>query len=233
MATSSFSGFSPQLFAFLRELKQNNNREWFQDNKQRYKEDILYPVQDFIIAMGPRLKKISKYYHADPRGNGGSMFRIYRDARFSRNKEPYKTNVGCQFRHQVGKDAHAPGFYLHLEPDHVFFGGGVWMPPNTVLDRVRQRIVAKPEEWGKIINKRSFINRFGVLRGTSLKRPPRGYDAEELHIDDLKRKSYIVMQEADESMATSPDFIKEINHCFKAVAPLMEFVTKSMELPFS
>lgn len=233
MAENNFSGFPPQLFEFLRELKDNNNREWFQDNKQRYKEDIVYPVQDFSIAMGPRLKKISKYYIADPRANGGSMFLIYRDARFSKNKEPYKTNVGCQFRHHAGKDAHAPGFYIHLEPGQVFFGGGVWMPPNPMLDKVRQRIIIKPEEWASIVKKRSFVNRFGELRGDSLKRPPRGYDAEEEYLKDLKRKSFMVMQEADESLATSPDFIKEINNSFKAAAPLMEFVTKSIELPFS
>lgn len=233
MAAAPFPGFPPELFAFLRELKQNNNRQWFQDNKQRYKEDIVYPVQDFIIAMGPSLNKISKYYDADPRTNGGSMFRIYRDARFSRNKDPYKTNVGCQFRHQAGKDAHAPGFYLHLEPEHVFFGGGVWMPPNPILDKVRQRIVTKPEEWQRIVKKKSFANRFGELRGESLKRPPRGYDADEPHITDLKRKSYIVMQEVDEGLATSSELMKEINQSFKAAAPLMEFVTKAIELPFS
>ena len=232
MQTSGFPGFPTQLFTFLRELKENNNREWFQDNKRRYKEDVVYPVQDFIIAIGARLNKISKYYDADPRANGGSMFRIYRDARFSRNKEPYKTHVGCQFRHHAGKDAHAPGFYLHLEPDNVFFGGGVWMPPNPVLDQIRQRIIARPDEWAAIVKKRSFIQRFEALRGESLKRPPRGYDADAPHIEDLKRKSFIVMQDASESMACGPDFIAKVNHGYKAVAPMMEFVTSSMGLPF-
>lgn len=233
MVATNFSGFPPQLFDFLRDLKLNNNREWFQDNKQRYKEDIVYPVQDFIIALGPDLKKISRFYDADPRTNGGSMFRIYRDARFSRNKEPYKTHVGCQFRHLAGKDAHAPGFYLHLEPGNVYFGGGVWMPPNPVLEKVRQRIIIKPEEWGSIVKKRAFINRFVELRGESLKRPPRGYAVDAPYLQDLKRKSFIVLQEADESLATSPALIKEINQCYKAVAPLMEFINKSMGLPFS
>ena len=233
MTATNFSGFPPQLFSFLRELKENNNREWFQDNKQRYKEDVAYPVQDFIISMGPKLKKISKYYNADPRTNGGSMFRIYRDARFSRNKEPYKTHVGCQFRHHAGKDAHAPGFYLHLEPNQVLIGGGVWMPPNTVLDQIRQRIIARPDEWAGIVKKSSFINRFGTLRGESLKRPPRGYDSDAPHLVDLKRKSFIVLQEFDESQACGSGFLSDIYHNYKAASPLMAFVTRSMDLPFS
>ena len=232
MVTSSFSGFPPQLFDFLRELKQNNNREWFQDHKQRYKEQVVYPVQDFIIAMGPMLGNISRFYDADPRTNGGSMFRIYRDARFSRNKQPYKTHVGCQFRHQAGKDAHAPAFYLHLEPGEVFFGGGVWMPPNPILEQIRARIAARPDEWGSIINESSFRERFGELRGESLKRPPRGYTAEEPYLADLKRKSFVLMQESAEEHAYNAEFIKEVAHSFNAAVPLMEFVTRAIELPF-
>lgn len=227
-----FKGFSNDLFSFLRELKRNNNREWFQDNKARYKQDVVEPVQDFIVAMGPRLAVISDSYIADPRANGGSMFRIYRDTRFAKDKTPYKTNVGCQFRHTAGKDAHAPGFYLHLEPGNVFFGGGVWMPPNPVLQLIRERIVAKPDEWQAIIENKIFLKHFGELRGDSLKRPPRGFDAEHPLIEDLKRKSFIAMQEGGESLAISEGFIDEVTDTFAAAAPMMAFITKSLGLRF-
>jgi uncharacterized protein (TIGR02453 family) len=227
-----FTGFPEELFTFLRELKRNNNREWFQDNKSRYQECVVEPVQSFITDMEPRLALISDSYIADPRANGGSMFRIYRDTRFSKDKTPYKTNVGCQFRHTAGKNAHAPGFYLHLEPDNVFFGGGVWMPPNPILNQIRERIVAKPDEWRSIFQNKSFLRRFGELRGDSLKRAPRGFDPEHPLIDDLKRKSFIAMQEADESMATSEAFIDEVELAFNTTAPMMAFISRSLGLRF-
>ncbi len=128
-----FSGFPKELFTFLDQLAANNNREWFKDNKERYYDVVVDPVCDFIEAMEPRLHVISRHFVADSRPHGGSMFRIYRDTRFSKDKRPYKENVGCQFRHEAGKDAHAPGFYVHLGRDEIFYGGGLWLPSNPVL----------------------------------------------------------------------------------------------------
>jgi uncharacterized protein (TIGR02453 family) len=118
--------FTPSLFTFLRELAENNNREWFQDNKSRYEQHVKDPALRLIADFGPRLKKISPHFRADPRAVGGSLFRIHRDTRFSKDKSPYKTHTGIQFRHELGKDAYAPGFYLHLEPGQVFCGVGSW-----------------------------------------------------------------------------------------------------------
>ena len=106
--------FQPDLFRFLDALRGNNNREWFQANKERYESDVKGPMLRFIGDFAPRLRQISPRFVADPRPNCGSLFRIYRDVRFSKDKTPYKTNAGAQFRHQAGKDAHAPGFYLHV-----------------------------------------------------------------------------------------------------------------------
>ena len=144
-----FPGFSADLFKFLAELKNNNNRDWFNENKARYLSNVADPMCRFVAAMGPRLRKISKYYVADPRRHGGSMFRIYRDARYSKDKRPYKEHIGCQFRHVAGKDAHAPGFYAHFEPGQVLIGGGVWMPPSPVLFKIRSAIAEKPDDWKK------------------------------------------------------------------------------------
>ena len=115
--------FGPELFDFLRELRENNDRDWFQANKERYEHDVKEPLLGFISDFGPRIAKISPHIRADPRPTGGSLFRIYRDVRFSKNKAPYKVHAAAQFRHKRGKDVHAPGYYLHLEPGQVFAGG--------------------------------------------------------------------------------------------------------------
>ena len=124
---------SPALFEFLSDLKSNNDRSWFNANKQRYVESVQAPMLEFISEFAIPLAQISPHFRADPRPNGGSLFRIYRDTRFSKDKSPYKTNVGAHFRHESYKDAHAPGFYLHLEPEACFAGLGIWRPDSKSL----------------------------------------------------------------------------------------------------
>src|SRR5688572_21278461 len=125
--------FTPRLFQFLRELKANNDRSWFQANKGHYESDVKQPLLEFIADFGPPLREISEHFDADPGPVGGSLFRIYRDTRFSRDKTPYKTHAAAHFRHERGKDVHAPGFYLHLEPDNVFAACGIWHPDSDTL----------------------------------------------------------------------------------------------------
>lgn len=228
----AFPGFPEDLFLFLRDLAANNNRDWFNAHKDRYHASIVDPVCDFIEAMRPQLQQISPHYIADSRPHGGSMFRIYRDARFSRDKRPYKENVGCQFRHEAGKDAHAAGFYVHLASDVIFFGGGVWMPPAPVLGRIRDAIVEQPERWNRITRNRTFIKRFGGVHGDGLKRPPRGYAADHPCLEDLKRKTFFARQAGSRELATSPDFINEVTRAFRAASPFMAFLAAALELPF-
>lgn len=228
-----FPGFSADLCKFLNELKNNNNRDWFNENKDRYLNSVADPMCQFIAAMGPRLEKISKYYVADPRRHGGSMFRIYRDARFSKDKRPYKEHVGCQFRHVAGKDAHAPGFYAHFEPNNIRIGGGVWMPPAPVLFKIRTAIAEKPDAWQKILSNKTFKTRFGGISGDRLSRPPRGFDKQHPMIEDIKRKSFFVMQPIDPALTLTPKFIAEVERIFKAASPMMEFLTKAVELKFN
>ena len=226
---SSFPGFPEDLFRFLKDVSKNNNRDWFNENKDRYQKSIVAPVKHFIIVMGERLYKISSSFIADPRTNGGSMFRIYRDTRFSRDKRPYKENVGCQFRHIAGKTAHAPGFYVHLQPGNVFVGGGIWKPPNPVLDKIRTAIVEQPEKWSKVIKRKEY---FPAIEGDRLKRPPRGYDANHPFIEDLKHKSFFLKHNVKPSLITKPGFINETEQAFMHAAPLMKFITNAMGLPF-
>ena len=123
-----FRGFEPQLFQFLEELADNNNRPWFQKNKGRYQREVLEPAMAFIRAFQPRLKRISPSFLASDRRVGGSLQRVYRDTRFFKDGEPYKTNVGIQFRHEQGRDVHAPGFYVHIAPGECFLAVGLWRP---------------------------------------------------------------------------------------------------------
>lgn len=227
-----FPGFPEDTLEFLSDLANNNNKMWFDENKIRYTESVVTPMLDLITTMAPRLEMISNCFIADPRRNGGSMFRIYRDARFSKNKKPYKENAGCQFRHEAGKDAHAPGFYIHIEPNNVFIGGGVWQPPTSVLNAVRQRIVEKPEEWRTALSGKPFLDLFGDLTGDSLKRPPRGFDQNHPYINDLKRKSFMAVHPIESELINTPHFINIVEDHFSALSPLMKFITLAMGLPY-
>ena len=226
-----FPGFPKDFFVFFDELKQNNNRDWFNDNKPRYHESVVNPISEFIVCMSPRLKKISPHYVANPAPHGGSMFRIYRDTRFSKDKTPYKTHAAIHFRHEAGKNAHAPGYYVHLASDGLFYGGGVWTPPGPQLSLIRDAIVDNANSWSRITNS-SKIRDAGGIRGDSLKRPPRGFDADHIHIDDLKRKSFYVMTEARASTIRKPEFIDQVTDAFRLATPLNRFIATALDLPF-
>ncbi len=181
---TDFEGFPKDFFAFFRDLKAHNERVWFEDNKQRFRDSVQAPMSAFIEAMAPELKKISKHFVADPRPHGGSMFRIYRDVRFARDKRPYKEHAACHFRHVTAKDAHAPGFYMHFAPDRLLLGGGSWMPPSDALAHIRAAIATKPAAWTKIKQDKAFARTFDAIQGDALSRPPRG-------IAPITRKSRI------------------------------------------
>lgn len=221
----------PALFQFLRELAVNNNRTWFQENKERYEHEVKGPLLEFVAAFGPHLKKISRHYVADPRPSGGSLFRIHRDTRFSKDKTPYKTHAALQFRHESGKDVHAPGYYLHLEPGSVFFGCGLWHPEPEVLQKIRQHIADDPKAWLKVKNHKTFTAHY-QLEGDALTRPPKGFDPEHPAIEDLKRKDFIGVVTLRERDALSPKFLDQVATCAKAGTPLMRFLSDATGHPF-
>ena len=228
-----FKGFKEEFWNFFDELKENNNREWFTENKDRYKSDIVTPCMDFIVDMGERLKDISPHYTAIPKANGGSMFRIYRDARFSKDKRPYKENAGIQFRHKLGKNAHAPGFYINLKKDGIFYGGGIWLPESETLGEIRDRICYYPKKWQAVIENDDIIKSFGEIRGDGLKRPPRGYEPDHKYIEDIKRKSFFAMKNEDDYKIThSAKFIDEVVKTFDAASPLMAFICDAKSIEF-
>ncbi len=150
----------PEFFDFLRQLSRNNDRDWFNANKERYLSSVRDPMLQLISDFGPRLQKISRHFTADPRPVGGSLFRIYRDVRFAKNKAPYKTHAAAQFRHKRGKDVHAPGFYLSLAPGEVHAGCGIWHPDSASLKAIREALVARPRGWKNAIRAEDFKRTF-------------------------------------------------------------------------
>ncbi len=225
------SWFTKETFAFLRDLAENNDREWFQANRSRYEEVMLAPSVRFIMDFGRRLQRISPHFRADPRPVGGSLFRIYRDTRFSNDKSPYKTHIGIQFRHAKGKDAHAPGFYLHIEPGNCFAGLGLWHPDGKALRAIRQAIVAHPERWSRAIGDARFTKRL-ELAGDALTRPPRGFDPEHPLIEDLKRKDFIAVAKLTQRAATSKDLVQKYAEICRAGKPMVKFLCEALRLPF-
>ena len=222
-------GISPALFDFLRDLKENNNKEWFQKNKDRYEKVVKEPLLEFIADFGQRAPAISPHITAIPKASGGSLFRIYRDLRFSRDKTPYKAAAAIQFRHESGKDVHAPGYYLHLEPGIVFAGCGIWRPDSAALSKIRSSIAGKPEEWKRIIGNRTFVESF-TLEGDSLKKPPKGFDPDHPLIDDLKRKDFVASVELDEQIVCRASFLDDYFELCRKGAPFMEFLTEALDL---
>ena len=223
--------FSPALFAFLRELRENNDRDWFKANKPRYEAAVQTPALEFIVGFAPQLREISPHFVADARPVGGSLFRIYRDTRFGTDKTPYKTHTGIQFRHEQAKDVHAPGFYLHLEPRSVFVGAGIWRPDSTALGKIRDAIAGDPDGWNLAVRESQLGDLFR-LDGETLKRPPAGYDPEHPLIEDLKRKDFIAVTKLSEKAVTSNRFPEELARLFQTSAPLMRFLCDAIGVPF-
>jgi uncharacterized protein (TIGR02453 family) len=222
--------FTPELFRFLRELARNNDRTWFADNRERYHEHVRDPMLRFIEDVGPPLGRISRAFLADPSLQGGSMFRIHRDVRFSKDKSPYKTAASAQFRHRKGRDVHAPGFYVHLEPGSVFAGAGIWRPDGPSLARIRGAIVGDPARWKRLVGTKAFKDGTLRLAGDALKRAPRGYDSEHPLIDDLRRKDFVTVTDLDEKTACAPDFLERyIDSCRKA-GPFVRYLNESLDL---
>lgn len=231
MVKRRFTGFKPETIKFLKELKRNNNRDWFNENKSRYEEHVLDVALNFIQAMQDPLKEFAPHFTAIPKRMGGSLMRVYRDTRFSKNKLPYKTNIGIQFRHEQAKNAHSPGYYVHVDPDEVFLGAGMWLPEAEPLLAIRRRIADKPAEWRRVVSGRSFTNHFS-LGGSAVKRPPRGFDKDHPMIEDIKRKSFIAVKDMSHDDALSAQFQRKVETAFKAATPYMRFLCKAVGVPY-
>ncbi len=229
--SARYAGFEQDTIAFLEELSANNNREWFKVNKSRYEEQVLDVALRFIQSMYEPITDFAPHFIAQPTRVGGSLMRVYRDTRFSKNKLPYKTNIGIQFRHEQAKNVHSPGYYVHVDPTEVFVGAGMWRPEPEPLHAIRERIAFKSKDWQRAIGDRGFRRHF-ELGGESLKRPPRGFSKDHNLIEDIKRKSFIAIKNMDVGDCLQPQFQRKVETAFRAATPYMKFLCKAVGVPF-
>ena len=222
-STTRTGMFTEATFAFLDELTENNNRAWFEEQRQRYEDVVRTPALQFIAAMATPLQRIAPHFRAVPAKVGGSLLRIHRDTRFAKDKTPYKTNVGIQFRHDLGKDIHAPSFYVHVAPDGCFLGAGSWHPESDALLKIRQLIAAKPERWLALLAEPGFVRRWS-LSGEVLTRVPRGFAADHPAAADLKRKDFIAMDPLSYDDVIGSNLVQRTTQAFESAVPLMQFL---------
>jgi uncharacterized protein (TIGR02453 family) len=226
-----FPGFDKSLVKFLGQLERNNNRDWFKQNKDLYEAQVRGQALAFIRAMAPRIERISGHILVSDSKAGGSMMRPYRDTRFSSSKQPYKTNVGIHFRHGEGEDAHAPGFWMHIEPGEFWLAVGMWRPSPEALLKVRRQMVARPQEWLAVRDEPGFRAKWQVV-GNALKRAPRGFDPHHPLIEDIRRTEFLGYREMGMKELYRRDVVDRVAVCYDASRPFMQFLCGALMLRF-
>ncbi|MBW8185624.1 DUF2461 domain-containing protein [Shewanella nanhaiensis] len=222
--------FSPNTFSFLSLLAKNNERDWFKANQAQYESEVRTPALQFIEAMQPQVLALSPRLIALPKKVGGSLMRPQRDARFSKDKTPYKTNVGIQFRHFQGKDVHAPGLYIHIENEGCFLGAGIWHPDSKALNKLRTCIDENPNAYKKALTQ---LRTAGFeMEGDSLIRPPKGYDKTHPMLDELKRKDFIAIKPIDAKQIQGKNFVSLCAKEFEQTQKLMGYLCFALDLDY-
>ncbi len=222
--------FTHDTFKFLSDLEHHNNREWFEQNKDRYQNGVLFPALDFIEQMHPLLQSFAPHFEAIPKKVGGSLMRIYRDVRFSRDKSPYKTNIGIQFRHELGKDIHAPGFYVHIANDECFLGVGCWQPEANTLGKIRDWIAQSPDKWFSACPQNDSEE--WRLWGSKTSRPPHGYATDHRAIEDLKRKDFVLVSSMTSDEVLDAALVDLVAERFKSTVPFMQLLCQATNVQF-
>lgn len=223
--------FTDKTFKFLRGLARNNEREWFQAHKEDYEQYLKLPFQRLITDVQPDLLAVSEHYRADPKGVGGSLFRIHRDTRFSNDKTPYKPWGGARFFHARNKQVEAPSFYLHVQPGRSFVGAGVWHPAPDTQRKIRQFLFDNPGSWKAATRSPTFQRRY-VMDGETLVRPPRGFPADHELIDDIKRKDFVAGAPLEDSVILGPKLRQTMAEHFRGLAPFVDYLCAALDLEF-
>lgn len=236
--------FTQATFRFLRSLRRNNRRDWFQAHQEEYEQHVRGPCLRLIADLAAPLRTISPELVASARPVGGSLFRIHRDTRFSSDKTPYKTHAGMSFYHaatratargSLGTAAlgrlDAPVIYLHIEPGHCFTGGGIWHPQAPTLKRLRDFLIDNPRSWTRATRSPGF-RRLYELDGESLSRPPRGYDRAHPLLEDLKRKDFVATTTLADGDLLRPDLPRLLLARYRVLRPLLDWLCASLELEF-
>jgi uncharacterized protein (TIGR02453 family) len=230
------SGFRPAALTFLRRLKRNNQRDWFQEHRDAYDHDLMAPLRQLVEEMDVRFARFAPEIVGHPKR---SVFRIYRDTRFSKDKSPYKTNAGLWFQHRnashgVGTETHGAGagFYFHLEPGASFVAGGIWMPPRPTLNAIRDRIAAKPAEFAKSMSSTAFKRRFGKLSEEAmLKRLPRGFDPGHPAEPWLRFQSFTVSAQLTDAQVCDRKLPDRLAKDYEVILPMVRWINVALGYP--
>ena len=221
-----FDGFPREGIAFMKRLKRNNNRPWFEKHKQEYESLVKLPMQSLIVALQPHFERFAPEFDINPKR---SLFRVYRDVRFSKDKTPYKTHAAAHFvlRGKL-KGVEGSGYYLHIEPGEVYIGAGIYMPDSDQLKKIRRAIADQSERFLSILHHPKFKMRFGNIEGDKLQRVPQGYQPDHPMAEWLKRKQFFVWVEWPESKCLKTRFVVEVADIYEAATPLARFLNEAM-----
>ncbi len=219
----TFRGFSPEAIQFLRELKENNDRDWFTPRKRIYEERLRLPMIELVRAIHGEMLSFAPQYVGEP---AKCVFRIYRDTRFSKDKTPYKTHVAASFfRGSLVK--HGGGYYLGISPEGVDVGGGMYAPEPNELLAVRRMIADDFDRFRKTFEPAKIRKLTGEIQGEATTRAPKGFDPQHPAIDHLKRKQHYFMVRLKPELATTPKLLKEVVKRFEAMTPLVELLDRT------
>jgi uncharacterized protein (TIGR02453 family) len=220
-----FEGFPREGIAFLGRLKKNNNRPWFQKHKGDYEDLVRFPMQCFVASLGERMAHVAPEFSFDPKR---SIFRIYRDTRFSRNKTPYKTNIAASFNVLQSKGPiEKPGFYVGIEPGEIFIGGGLYLPTGVQLKGIRQALDTHPGEFLDIVRGLRFKKRFKSLMGEQLKTAPIGYPKDHPLIQYLRYKQWFVGVERGHTACFKASFVDDAAAVLVDALPFIRWLLKA------
>jgi len=223
---NEFEGFPPEAFTFLRQLKRNNNREWFIAHKNIYELKVQAPMTELVMALGHALRQPAPEFLVDPKR---AIYRIYRDIRFSPDKSPYKTHVAAIFVPRGVPKKTGACLYFHIEPAEVLIAGGVYMPDPATLRALRRHIAANWEDLLAITNERKFKKVFGNLQGERLIRPPSGFPADHPAIEVLRQKQFYVSLTEPAELAEGPRLFTRLFTLFSAMIPLVRFLNAPLK----
>lgn len=216
----------PETLAFINDVAANNNREWFAENKGRY-ETAKADVLAFVDQLIPQLAQADPEFSAET-SSKKCLLRIYRDVRFSKNKDPYKNNYGIYFAVK-GKGVNEPGYYLHIQPGACFFAAGSWMPEAADLKKIREEIDYNASEFLEIIQEKNFSKTFQLSEEDKLKKAPKGYETEHPQIEFLKLKSFIATFPIKDEDFLKPGIVNKLKTAFEQVHPFIVFLRKAVE----
>ncbi len=220
-----FDGFPKEGIRFLKQLKKNNNRNWFNEHKSEYEDFVKLPMQSLVAALRPHFAEFAPEIDVHP---GRSIFRVYRDTRFSKDKTPYKTHVAAVF-HVRGRWQDSAGYYVHIEPRAVYVGGGIYMPDGDQLRRLRRAIADRAGEFRSIVQSRTFTKHFGGIEGEKLQRVPRGFEGDHPMAEWLKHKQIYTGAEWGEKECYSRDFVKKLAKAYKDLYSFIRFLNKALD----